>query len=66
MKKMLDYEAATVRDKGIPCNIFQNTNPIVIVLFISLLFELLYQRGYQRKYFWRLNFKKSSYEAATY
>ena len=27
---------------------FQNTNPIIFVLFISLFFDLLYQRGYQR------------------
>ena len=27
---------------------FQNTNPIIFVTFVSLLFDLLYQRGYQR------------------
>ena len=27
---------------------FLNTNPIIFVMFISLLFDLLYQRGYQR------------------
>ena len=36
---------------------FQNTNTIVFVLFIFLLFDLLYQRGYQRQYFWRLKLK---------
>ena len=45
--------------------IFQTTNPIVFVMFISLFFDLLYQRGYRRYYFWRLNEKVSVYEAAT-
>ena len=37
--------------------IFQNNNPIVFVMCISLLFDLLYQRGYQKLFFWRLNEK---------
>ena len=45
--------------------IFQNTDPIVCVSFISLFFDLLHQREYQRQYFWRLNLKVSAYEAAT-
>ena len=44
---------------------FQNTDPIVFVLFISLFFDLLYQRGYQRQYFWTLHLKVLAYEAAT-
>ena len=31
--------------------IFQNTNPIVFVMIIYLLFDLFYKRVYQRKYF---------------
>ena len=36
---------------------FQNTNTIVFVLFVFLIFDLLYQRGYQGIYFghWILN-----------
>ena len=45
--------------------IFQDTDPIVFVTFISLFFDLLYQRGYQRQYFWTLHLKVLSYEAAT-
>ena len=45
--------------------IFQNTYPIVFVLFISLFFELLYKREYQRQYVWTLNLKIMAYEAAT-
>ena len=37
--------------------IFQNTNPIVLVMFISLFFDLLNQRRYRRKSLWRLNEK---------
>ena len=37
--------------------IFQNTNPIVFVMFISLFFDLLYQRRYWRCSFLRLNEK---------
>ena len=37
--------------------LFQNTDPIVFVLFISYIFDLLYQRGYQRQYFWTLHLK---------
>ena len=43
-----------------PLAIFQNTDPIVFVLFISLLFELLYHRGHQRKYIYRINLKSVS------
>ena len=35
-EKSVAYEAATAWYKVIPCNIFQNTNPIVFVLFIYL------------------------------
>ena len=45
--------------------IFQNTDPIVFVLFIYLFFDLLYQIGYQRQYFWTLSLKVLAYEAAT-
>ena len=44
---------------------FQNTNPTVFVMFISLFFELLYLIGYHRKYFGRLNENVLFYEAAT-
>ena len=44
---------------------FQNTDPIVFVLFISIFFDLLYQREYQRQYFWTFNLKVLAYEAAT-
>ena len=36
MKRVLAYEAAMAWNRGSPCNIFQNTDPIVFVLFISL------------------------------
>ena len=55
MKKVSGYEATTAWYRGIPCDIFQNTNPILFVLFVSIFFDLMYQRGYQRKYFWILN-----------
>ena len=45
--------------------IFQNTDPIVFVLFISFFFDLLYQGGYRRQYFWTLNLKVLAYEADT-
>ena len=45
--------------------IFQNTNPIIFVTFISLFFDLLYQREYQRQYFWTSHLKVLAYEAAT-
>ena len=51
--------------QGNPLYLFQNTNPIIFVTFISLFFDLLYQRGYQRQYFWTLNLKVLAYEAAT-
>ena len=44
---------------------FQNTNTIVFVLFIFIIFDLLYQRGYQSQYFCTLNLKVLAYEAAT-
>ena len=62
-EKSVAYEAATAWYKVIPCNIFQNTNPIVFVLFIYLFFELMYQIGYQRQYFGVLNLKMLAYEA---
>ena len=34
--------------KGNPLYFFQNTDPVIFVTFISLLFDLLYQRDYQR------------------
>ena len=37
--------------------IFQNTDPIVFVLFISLFLTFFNQRGYQRQYFWTVNLK---------
>ena len=52
-------------EQGNPLQFFQNTDPIVFVLFISLFFDLLYQRGYQRQYFWRWIEKVLAYEAAT-
>ena len=45
--------------------IFQNTDPIVFVLFIYLFFELLYQRGFRGQYFWTLNLEALAYEEAT-
>ena len=45
---MSAYERDTAQKIIIPCDIFQNTNPIVVVIFIYLFFGLLYQRGYQR------------------
>ena len=42
MKKVPAYEAAAASNGGISCNFFQNTNPIVFVLFISIFFDLLY------------------------
>ena len=36
MKDVSVYEAATARNRGIPCNFSQNTDPIVFVLFIFL------------------------------
>ena len=42
MIKVPAYEAATAWNRGTPC-IFQSTNPIVFVLFLSLFFDLLYQ-----------------------
>ena len=45
--------------------IFQNTDRIVFVLFVSLFFDLFYQRGYQRKYFWTLYLKVLAHEEDT-
>ena len=36
---------------GEPHTIFQNTDPIVFVLYIYLFFDLLYHKGYQGQYF---------------
>ena len=57
MKNVSDYEVATAWDREIPWYLFQNTDPILFVLFISLLIYLLFQRGYQRQYFWKINYK---------
>ena len=64
-KKIPAYEAAMAWNRGITCNFYQITHPILFVLFISLFYELLYQRGYQRQYFWTLYLKVLAYEAAT-
>ena len=45
---MLAYEADTAWNMGVPGDLFQNTHPIIFVMFISLFIELLYQIGYQR------------------
>ena len=50
---MLAYEADIALNRGIPCNVFHNANPIVFVMSIYLFFELLYQRGYQIQSFLR-------------
>ena len=39
------------------CKKYQITNPVVLVLFIPLLFDLLNQRGYQSKCIWNINFR---------
>ena len=44
---------------------FQNTDPIVFVLFIFL-FLLTVSKRHQRQYRWTLNLKVLAYEAATY
>ena len=54
---MLTYEADTDWKRGIPF-FFQNTNPILFVIFISYCFDLLYQRGYQRYDFLEIKWKK--------
>ena len=41
---MIQIEA----EKGESLAIYQNTNTIVFVMFISFFFDLLYQRGYWR------------------
>ena len=51
--------------QGNPWYLFQNTNPIIFVMFIPLFFDLLYQRGYQWQYFWSLHLKVLAYEADT-
>ena len=63
--KVSDHEAHTAWNRVIPCIFFQNTDPVVFVLFNSIYFYLLYQRGYQRQYFWTLYLKLLAYEAAT-
>ena len=45
MKKMLAYEADTTLNRGIPGNFFQNTDPIVFVLFISLFLTYCIKEG---------------------
>ena len=51
--------------QGNPLYLFQNTNPIIFVMFIPLFFDLLYQRGFQWQYFWSLHLKVLAYEADT-
>ena len=45
MGKRLAYEAATAGNRGIPCNFFPNTDPIVLVLFISLFLTYCTKEG---------------------
>ena len=45
-------------EKGESLFFFQNTNPILFVIFISYCFDLLYQRGYQRYDFLEIKWKK--------
>ena len=45
---MLAYDTYTAWSRRISCISFQNTNPIVFVMFISLFFVILYQRSYKR------------------
>ena len=45
MKNAPAYEAATAWNKGIPCNFFQNTDPIVFVLFIFLFLAYCIKEG---------------------
>ena len=47
-EKIPAYEAATARNRGIPCKIFKIANQIVFVLSPDLLFYLMYQNGYQK------------------
>ena len=42
---MLVYEATTAWNRGISCNFFQNTDPIVFVLFISLFLTYCIKEG---------------------
>ena len=63
--RLLSYEAATAWNRRIPCNFFQNTDPIVFVLFISLFFAYCIEEGIKGKIFWRLNKNGMAYEAAT-
>ena len=64
MKKGLAYEAATARNRGIPCNFSKHWSNCICFIYFYI-FDLLYQRGYQRQYFWTLNSKVLAYEAAT-
>ena len=57
MKKVPAYEAATSRKRVIQMNFFQNTDPILFILFVFLFFDLLFQRGYQGHYIWKIEFK---------
>ena len=63
-EKILVYEAATAWNRRL-LQFFQNNDPIVFVLFISISFDLLYQRGYQRQYFWTITLKVLAHEAPT-
>ena len=47
MKKCQVYEAATAQNRGIPYSFFQNTDPIVFVLFIFLFFTYYIKKGIQ-------------------
>ena len=63
--KELAYEVKTAWYRVIPCNLYQNTDPIVFALFVSLYFWLTVSKGHQGQYFWTLDLKALAYEAAT-
>ena len=56
-EKLLAYEEATAWNREVPCNIFQNTDPIVFVLFISLFLTRI--QGIPLLPAYSFNFKRS-------
>ena len=54
--KVLAYEAATAWNRGIPCNFFQNTDPILFVLFIFY-FWLAVSNRVSKAIYLNINFK---------
>ena len=62
--KVLAYEAATARNRGIPCTFSKHWSNCICFVYFSI-FYLLYQRGYQRQYILTLHLKVLAYETAT-